>query len=115
MPVFCPGCYMFCVWLLSHNKLLTRDTCMRNLACCAVRKRPANLYSLVVMWYNVQVVWKEIVNVLQCSEFVNFESMARVWLSNTNNAALNTITAGMLSTTWKLCIFCLITVVWFRG
>lgn len=41
-----------------------------------------------------------------------------LWLNNTNNAALNKITAGMLSTTWKLCndmFFCLITVVWFTG
>ena len=114
MPVFPPGCYMLFVWPLSHkNKLLTRrDTLIRRqhmhedscLLCC--EKETCQPISILLLSCGTTYKWRgkkfSMCFSLQCSEFVNFESMTRVWLSNANNAALNAITAGMLSTTRKL-------------
>ncbi|XP_044437368.1 ABC transporter C family member 10-like [Aegilops tauschii subsp. strangulata] len=111
MPVFPPGCYMLFVWPLSHkNKLLTRrDTLIRRqhmhedscLLCC--EKETCQPISILLLSCGTTYKWRgkkfSMCFSLQCSEFVNFESMTRVWLSNANNAALNAITAGDVAAT----------------
>ena len=100
-----PRIHIF-LWLLSRNKLLTRDnlgekrelqdqTC---LFCCEIESVNHLFFDCCV----AKAIWSEISILMDKEVGQDFESVARWWISNNKNEILNCVCAATLWVLWKL-------------
>ena len=113
MPVYPPAVWKLRVppkihvflWLLSNNKLMTRDNLRKRhiikpLDCvyCVCNESIQHLFFDCVV---AKCTWDVVNSAFNCNIGSNFESVGRFWLSNNNNAALNIVTSDVMWTIWK--------------
>jgi hypothetical protein len=109
-PVFIPAVWSLNIlprvhvflWLLSHNKLLTRDNlCKRQEVSdktCLLCSENENIQHLFFSCDIVRLLWQDIASILDSVMVVDFESLARLWISNKRNAMVNLVNAALLWT-----------------
>jgi hypothetical protein len=120
-----PRVHVF-LWLMYHNKLLTRDNlCKRqeiNDKTCLLCSEDESVHHLFFSCDIVKLLWREISETIQNAVVVGFESMARLWISNKKNWVINMVNAAFMWNMWKLrndicfgrCTWSGLQVVWFR-
>jgi hypothetical protein len=103
MPVFIPAVWnliipprvQFFLWLLSKDKILTRDN---------LRKR-RNVDNPSCLFCEEEEIWEVIYEVLGVKIGVNYESMASFWLCNKQFGICNMFSAAVCWNLWKIRIF----------
>jgi len=99
-----PKIHIF-LWLLANNKLMTRDNLRKRMImkpldcvfCCENESVDHLFFGCVV----AKTFWSYISSEFDIDIGANFESVARFWLSNNKNSALNTTTSALLWCLWK--------------
>lgn len=94
------------LWLLSKNKVLTRD----NLSKRREVKDPTCVFcneveSVKYLFFDCAVakqVWKVISEVCDRTVGTSFESVGTFWLSNRRNGVLNIVSSAVIWNLWKL-------------
>ena len=100
-----PRIHIF-LWLLSRNKLLTRDNLGKKrelqdqtcLFCCEIESVNHLFFDCCV----AKAIWSEISILMDKEVGQDFESVARWWISNNKNEILNCVCAATLWVLWKL-------------
>ena len=96
----------FFLWLLSQNRLLTRDNLqkrrdVRDPTClfCAESETISHLFFNCCVAVNV---WRIISDMLSVELGCNYESVARFWIANKKHLITNVISSVVLWSLWKL-------------
>lgn len=109
MPVvwnlrFPPKIHIF-LWLLSHNKLMTRDNLRkrhiikpRDCVFCLENESICHLFFECVVARNI---WSFVKDQFGITVGDDFESIAKFWVSNNRNSALNTASSAVVWCLWK--------------
>ena len=112
-PLFLPAVWKLVVppknhvflWLFSQNKLMTRDILRKRhiikpLDCvfCTEQETNHHLFFDCVVARNI---WSFVNLFFQKNLGTNFESVARFWISNKKNLALNVVSSTVLWCLWK--------------
>jgi hypothetical protein len=113
MPIYIPAVWKLIVpprvhiflWLLSHNKLMTRDNLLkRNLnkpVCCVFCSENESIDHLFFQCIVAKQIWKFITSVFNIQVGHDYISVARFWVANKKHPALNSICAATLWCIWK--------------
>lgn len=114
MPDFIPAVWKlhipprvhFFLWLLSKNKLLTRDDVekRKSIDCeeclfCAEKETIQHLFFECVV---ARKIWSDLANVLKVNIGLNFESVASKWLCDKKNLVVNMFSSALMWSLWKL-------------
>lgn len=112
-PVFIPAVWKLCVppkihvflWLFSYDKLMTRDNLRKGhiikpLECVFCSEGETNFH-LFFDCIVAQNIWSFVSSHFKIPIGTDFESVARFWISNKRNSALNTVTSAVLWCLWK--------------
>jgi len=101
-----PPRVQFFLWLLSHNRLLTRDNLakrqeIRDRSCifCAEHESICHLFFDCCIGTNT---WKVVSEFLGTDVGSDFESVARFWLAHKRHVLTNAISSAILWSIWKL-------------
>jgi hypothetical protein len=101
-----PPRVQFFLWLLSHNRLLTRDNLSKrrnvsDLTClfCAETESISHLFFDCCVAENI---WKLIYAILGMDVGKDYESVAKFWISNKKHLIANVMTSVVLWSLWNL-------------
>lgn len=113
-PVFIPSIWSIIapprvqvfLWLLSHNKLMTKD----NLAKRGIQKTPECVFcneqeSIFHLFFGcvvAQHVWRAVSVFLACELGTDYLSVAKFWPASKKHSALNSICSCILWSIWKI-------------
>ena len=112
-PVFIPAVWKLYVppkihvflWLFSYNKLMTRDNLRKSdiikpLDCvfCSEQETNTHLFFECIVAKNI---WSFVADHFQVRMGIGYESVARFWVSNRKNSALNIVSSAVLWCLWK--------------
>jgi hypothetical protein len=94
------------LWLVSHNKILTRDNLAKRqtindgrcLFCC----EPESMCHLFFECDVARDVWSYVSSLVGRGMGNNYEQVARLWISNEKNGALNTFSSAVIWNLWKM-------------
>jgi hypothetical protein len=96
----------FFLWLLSKNKILTRDNLEKrrklddtSYVFCSERETACHLFFGCVV---AKRAWQVISQVLCIEVHVDYESVARLWLCNKKHDTANMVTSAVFWSIWKL-------------
>jgi hypothetical protein len=93
------------LWLLSHNKLLTRDNLEKKQnildKTCLLCSEKEIVNHLFFSCDIMKIMWIDGSTLIGKNLGVNFESIARFWISNQKNVVTNMIVAALMWSTWK--------------
>ena len=96
--------YIF-LWLVSHNKIMTRDNLKRRHLNkpedCAFCSQLENVHHLLFDFVVASNTWELLSGFYGFQIGKDYESVARFWVSNKKNSALNSITSDALWCIWK--------------
>lgn len=99
-----PRVHVF-LWLLSHNKILTRDNLSKrqHLAdkTCLFCTEPETVNHLFFECVVSRLMFHEVADIIQKPEITSYEQMATYWLCNERNGVVNMITTALIWTIWK--------------
>jgi hypothetical protein len=113
IPLFIPSIWSLTVpprihiflWLLSNNKLMTRDNLeKRNMGKptqCEFCGEPESITHLFFDCIVAREIWTSVSMFLKVQIGTTYESIARFWPANKNHSAMNTICAAVLWGIWK--------------
>ena len=112
-PVFIPALWKLNVpprvhvflWLLSHNKIMTKDNLRKRqifkpeecLFCSEKETVQHLMFDCVVS----KIIWTFVFEHFAVCIGTSYESVARYWVSNSKNSALNSVCAAVLWNIWK--------------
>ena len=100
-----PRLHIF-LWLLSKNKLLTRDNLAKRRhvedASCVFCSEPESCSHLFFDCFVAKLIWPIISDIIGVQVGVSFESVARWWISEKRNSLINTVCTAVLWAIWKL-------------
>ena len=100
-----PRIHIF-IWLLTNNKTLTRNNLAKRQKVedlsCLFCSEPETVQHLFFDCCVARVSWDHLSEVLGTQIGTDFESVARWWVSEKNNSVLNTCSAALLWSLWKL-------------
>jgi hypothetical protein len=114
VPLFIPAVWQLHIpprvhiflWLLGHNKLMTRDNLKkRNLnkpECCVFCAEPESIHHLFFDCIVAKQIWMHISSFFELPIGDSYESIARFWISNKKHALLNSVCANVLWSLWKV-------------
>ena len=92
--------FMFSLWLLANNKILTRDNLANRRTVddqtCLFCSEPESCHHLFFDCFVAKLIWPVISEMVGVEVGADFESVARWWLSNNKNAALNVLHCGFV-------------------
>lgn len=101
-----PPRVQFFLWLLSQNKLLTRDNLAKrrdvsDLTCllCSENESITHLFFECCVATNV---WKLISEMLEIEVGTDYESVAKYWIANKRHMLSNIVSSAVLWSLWKL-------------
>ena len=112
-PVFIPAVWKLSVppkihvflWLFSYNKLMTRDNQRKrhiikplDRVLCFEHETISHLFFECVV---AKYAWSFIIDHFRVQKGTDFESVARFWISNKKNSALNIVSSAVLWCLWK--------------
>ena len=112
-PVYIPALWKLAVpprvhiflWLVSHNKIMTRDNLRKRQILkpeeCSFCLEKESVNHLLFECIVAKNIWAVISDFFAVTIGDSFESVARFWVSNTKNAALNSICAAVMWSIWK--------------
>jgi hypothetical protein len=93
------------LWLVSHNKLLTRDNPEKRQTVldktCLLCNENETVEHLFFSCDILRIMWTEISIILQKEIGLSFENVARLWVSNKKNVVTNMVVAAIMWSTWK--------------
>lgn len=93
------------LWLLSHNKLLTRDNLSKRLhltdESCLFCCESESVHHLFFSCDISKCFWKDIAVMLEKPCVSCFEAVATWWISNNNKSTVNVVTSRFMWTIWK--------------
>jgi hypothetical protein len=99
-----PRIHIF-LWLLCNNKLLTRDNLDKRRPVvdktCLFCSEPESAQHLFFDCVVAKVLWTTISDIFNKSIGLDFESVARWWISESKNSVLNMFTSAVLWTLWS--------------
>jgi hypothetical protein len=85
----CPPRVQVYLWLVSHNKLLTRDNPEKRQTVldktCLLCNENETVEHLFFSCDILRIMWTKISIILQKEIGLNFKNVARLWVSNKNN------------------------------
>ena len=100
-----PRIHVF-LWLLANNKLLTRDNLAKrrdveDLSCLFCSENET-CHHLFFDCFVAKLIWPVIHELFGVQVGNDLESVARWWISNSKNSALNVVCTAILWALWKL-------------
>ena len=113
IPVFIPALWKLNVpprvhvflWLLSHNKIMTKDNLRKRQIIkpeeCLFCSDKESVQHLMFECIVAKNIWAIISETFAVNIGTSFESVARYWVSNSKNSALNSVCAAVMWNLWK--------------
>jgi len=124
-PIHSPAIWELCIpsrvqvflWLLSNNKLLTRDNLAKrrevNEKSCVFCDEPESISHLFFDCCVVNIMWELCSSIFGIQLSGGFENVAKWWLSRKKHAVLNMCTSAVLWCIWNMRnVFCFQGEVW---
>jgi hypothetical protein len=101
-----PPRVQFFLWLVSHNRLLTRDDLQKqrevNDKSCLFCSELESVSHLLFDCFVLKHVWLVIPDILNMNIGGSYESVAKFWVANKKHVVTNFISAAVMWTLWKL-------------
>ena len=101
-----PPCIHVFLWLLANNKILTRDNLAKRRTVddltCLFCSEDETCHHLFFDCFVAKLVWPVISDMCGIRLGDGFDSIAKLWLSNSRNSAVNVVCAAVLWALWKL-------------
>ena len=97
--------FIFFLWLVANNNILTRDNLAKRSSVenksCLFCNEPKSVFHLFFECVVANVCWSYLADILNINLGYNFESVARWWVSNNRHKVLNSCSAALMWCSWK--------------
>jgi hypothetical protein len=94
------------LWLVSHNKILTRDNLAKrqhvNDPSCLFCGEIETMEHLCFSCDVTRLIWRNVSDIVKTNVGISYENVARLWISNKKNCAINMITSVIMWNLWKM-------------